>query len=85
MKAITIRELHAATGKWVRQAAVSGGLHVTERGRIVAKLVPASPVPTTPYFARRKLTAAFRRNARHLVGGQDSTRGISEDRDRTVS
>lgn len=85
MKAITIRELHAATGKWVRQAGRSGGLHVTERGRIVAKLVPAKPVPTTPYFARRQLTPAFRRHARLLTGGPDSTATISQDRDRAVS
>jgi antitoxin (DNA-binding transcriptional repressor) of toxin-antitoxin stability system len=85
MTAITIRELHAATGKWVRQAARSGGVHVTERGRVVAKLVPASADPVVPYFARRKLTPAFRRQARFLVGGTDSTALISAERDRAVS
>jgi hypothetical protein len=43
MKAISIRELHATTGKWVRRATALGELHVTERGRVVAKLVPAAP------------------------------------------
>lgn len=48
MTAISIRELHAATGKWVRQATLSGEVHVIERGRIVAKLVPAKAGPAAP-------------------------------------
>ena len=85
MKAITIRELHTSTGKWVRQAALSGELHVTERGRIVAKLMPAKALPATPYFAQRKLTPAYRKHARFLTGGQDATAMVSEDRDRPTS
>ncbi|MDO8539876.1 MAG: hypothetical protein Q7S40_05495 [Opitutaceae bacterium] len=85
MKTITIRELHAATGKWVRQATLSGEVHVTERGRIVAKLVPATAPPATPYFSRRKLTPAFRRHTRFFCGGKDATALVSEDRDRAVS
>jgi len=85
MRAITIRELHMATGKWVRQATLSGEVHVTERGRIVAKLMPAKPLPATPYFARRKLTPAYRKQARFLIGGQDATVMVSKERDRPVS
>jgi len=33
MKTITIRELHHATGRWVRRA-VAGEVYVTERGRV---------------------------------------------------
>lgn len=79
MKTITIRQLHDETGKWVRRAAALGELQVTERGRPVAKLVPATPVPTIPYFARRKLLPAFK--AARLSGGSDSTAGISQERD----
>ena len=84
MKSISIRELHAATGKWVRRAA-AGEVLVTERGRLVAKIVPAAPVPAEPYFARRKFTRAFLARRRHFRGGTDSTQIISEDRDREIS
>jgi antitoxin (DNA-binding transcriptional repressor) of toxin-antitoxin stability system len=79
MKTITIRQLHDETGRWIRQAVVQGELQVTERGKIVAKLVPASSPPAVPYFARRKLLPSFR--SAKLSGGSDSTRGISTERD----
>jgi antitoxin (DNA-binding transcriptional repressor) of toxin-antitoxin stability system len=84
MKTITIRELHSATGKWVRQAKVLGEVQVTERGRIIAKIVPATAVPERPYFSRRKLTRAFRTANPRLSGGTDSTQIIAEDRDRAI-
>ena len=79
MKSITIRQLHDETGRWVRRAAALGELHVTERGRPVAKLVPATATPTTPYFSRRVLLPAFK--ATQSQGGTDSTAGISAERD----
>lgn len=79
MKSITIRQLHDETGRWVRRAAALGELHVTERGRPVAKLVPATITPTTPYFSRRSLLPAFQ--AAKLSGGTDATTGISIERD----
>lgn len=85
MKAISIRELHAATGKWVRRATVLGELHVTERGRVIAKIVPARAAPKQPFFARPRFTRAFLAHRRSLRGGTDSTQIISEDRDRSVA
>lgn len=85
MTAISIRELHAATGRWVRRAAIEGEVHVTERGRIVAKLVPVQAQPAVPFFARRKLTPAYRKQARFLTGGTDLTAIVSAERDRVVS
>lgn len=79
MKSITIRQLHDETGRWIRRAIAQGELHVTERGTVVAKLVPASAAHATPYFARRKLLPAFK--AAKLSGGADSTTGISIERD----
>ena len=38
MKAITIRDLHLDTGRWVRRAAAGSALVVTDRGRPVATL-----------------------------------------------
>ena len=83
MKTITIRELHQATGRWVRRAS-AGEVYVTERGRLVAKIVPASPLPATPFFANPTYTRAYRAQRKHLRGGADSTRTISEERDRDV-
>ena len=83
MKTITIRELHQATGRWVRQAQ-AGEVYVTDRGQLIAKLVPASPVPAKPYFAHPKFTRAFLAQRKHLRGGTDSTETISQERDREI-
>ena len=84
MKTITIRELHQATGRWVRRAS-AGEIHVTERGRLVAKIVAATPLPAKPFFANPKFTRAFLAQRKHLQGGTDSTQMISQERDREVS
>jgi antitoxin (DNA-binding transcriptional repressor) of toxin-antitoxin stability system len=83
MKTISIRELHEATGRWVRRAQ-AGEVYVTERGRLVAKIVPALPLPAKPYFANPKFTPAFRAQRKYLRGGTDSTDMISEERDHQV-
>jgi antitoxin (DNA-binding transcriptional repressor) of toxin-antitoxin stability system len=81
MKTISIRELHHDTGEWIRKAAKVGEIHVTERGKTIARIPPQASTPEIPYFARRKLNPAFRRIMHRLSGGTDSTRIISEDRD----
>jgi hypothetical protein len=48
------------------------------------KIVPQAAAPGVPYFAQRKLNPSFRRIMHKLKGGTDSTRIISEDRDRPV-
>lgn len=83
MKTITIRELHEATGRWVRRAR-AGEVYVTERGRLVAKIVGASPRPAKPYFSSPRFTKAFLAQRKYLRGGTDSTKTISEERDRPV-
>ena len=83
MKTITIRELHQATGRWVRQAQ-SGEVYVTERGQLIAKIVPAAPLPPKPFFANPKFTRAFLTQRKHLRGGTDSTETISQERDREI-
>ena len=86
MKTITIRELHEKTGEYIRKAAEAGEIFVTDRGKPIARIVPEHDQPQTPYFARRKMTPAFRRLAKSgkLRGGADSTRIVSEDRDRPI-
>jgi antitoxin (DNA-binding transcriptional repressor) of toxin-antitoxin stability system len=46
MKNITIRELHLATGRWVRHAATKGAVVITDRGSRVAALLPIEAVAT---------------------------------------
>ena len=82
MKSITLRELHEATGKWVRRAAALGALQVTERGRPVPRIIPEKARPSLPYFGRRALVPAFRRVLPSLQRGADSTLGIAEGRER---
>jgi len=83
MKMISIRELHARTGRWVRQAARHGQILVTDRGRTVAKIVPETEPDQAPYFARRKFSPAFQKlvASGKLSRGTDSTLIISQDRD----
>jgi prevent-host-death family protein len=84
MKTISIRELHEKTGEYIRQAAETGEIFVTDRGKTVARIVPEHTEAKTPYFARRKLTPQFRKLMKggKLRGGTDATRIVSEDRDR---
>jgi antitoxin (DNA-binding transcriptional repressor) of toxin-antitoxin stability system len=83
MKTISIRELHEKTGEWVRNAAKYGEVAVTDRGRTIARIVPQEEEVEIPYFARRKMSPAFRKllESGKLGRGTDSTQLISEDRD----
>jgi prevent-host-death family protein len=54
MKTITIRELHARTGKLVREASRHGQILVTDKGMTIAKIMPVVEREQVPYFARRK-------------------------------
>ena len=83
MKTITIRQLHEATGRWVRRAA-EGEIHVTERGRLIAKILPAKAALEKVFFANPKYTRAYLAQRKNLQGGTDSTRIISEERNRQV-
>jgi antitoxin (DNA-binding transcriptional repressor) of toxin-antitoxin stability system len=86
MKRITIRELHARTGRLIRLAAEHGEILVTDHGKAVAKILPHVEEKTTPYFSRRKQTPAFRKLAASdkLQTSRDTTQLISEDREDRV-
>jgi antitoxin (DNA-binding transcriptional repressor) of toxin-antitoxin stability system len=73
MPTISIKQLHAATGKWVR-AARHEPVHVTDRGKLTAVLTaqPLNPKPSHDLAARFKWMP--------VIGG-DSTAGISAERD----
>jgi len=87
MKTISIRALHEKTGEWIRQAGTYGEIIVTDRGRAIAKIQPQADLRDIPYFARRRMSQAFRRLMQRgkLRGGTDSTQVVSEDRDRRTS
>jgi prevent-host-death family protein len=67
MKTITIRELREQTGRWVRQAS-AGEVYVSERGRLIAKIVPAQPLPSKPFFANPRFTRAYLAHCKSLRG-----------------
>jgi antitoxin (DNA-binding transcriptional repressor) of toxin-antitoxin stability system len=83
---ISIRELHARTGHYVRRAAISPVV-VMDNGRPVAELRSLSGHPATPRtksepkWKKRVLLPGYAAIMDTPVGG-DSTVGISEDRDR---
>ena len=85
MKTISIRELHARTGKWVRQVAEQGQILVTDNGRTVVKMIPETAPLAIPYFARRLFISQKMKRCIETGelgrGGTDVTVGISEDRE----
>lgn len=83
MKTVTLRELHARTGEWVREASRCGQIVVTDNGRPIARIVPETEGNETPYFAERKPSKAFRAldESGRTGLGPDVTRIISEDRE----
>ena len=82
MKTISIRELHAKTGAWVRKAAEIGAITVTERGRPVARLEAVPEGRAANPFRARRLRPGYARLRGKLGEGTDSTAIVSEDRDR---
>jgi len=82
MKTISLRELHAATGAWVRRAMRLGTITITDRGKPIAKLTPITSQPRANLFLTRKLRPGYARLLGKLGGGSDSTAIVSEDRDR---
>ncbi len=77
MKTITIRELHMATGHWVRHAAAKGALVITDRGNRVAALLPIEAAAAGKGLPDRE--AKIRRRRRIPV---DSAVYVSEMRGR---
>jgi prevent-host-death family protein len=79
MKKISIRDLHLKTGEWVRRAASGDRLVVTDRGRPIASLSEFREDDFGTPYSERRILPEF--DALEVVSG-DSTRYVSEDRDR---
>jgi antitoxin (DNA-binding transcriptional repressor) of toxin-antitoxin stability system len=80
MKTVSIRELHEATGAWVRKAARLGALTVTDRGKAVARITAVGEEPRENPFRARKLRPGYARLRGKLGGGTDSTQILAGDR-----
>lgn len=81
MTTISIKELHGRTGHWLRRVSEEGELIVTDRGRPIARLLPAlEPAKTNP-FLRRRLMPGVARLMERPIGGPSSSEIISDGRD----
>ena len=83
---VSVRELHARTGHYVRKAAARQRVIVTDNGEAIAELVPLVPRSSEPFFSRRHLRPAFKKmldqgKLRPRPQDRDITDLISEDRD----
>ena len=78
MKAISIRELHLETGRWVRRAASGGPIVVTDRGRRVAALQPFDATTTGRPLPDRE--AVIRKRSRVPVDSATYQAALREDR-----
>jgi prevent-host-death family protein len=83
MKTISIRELHARTGAWVRRAVELGAITVTERGKPLVRLEAVADAKSANPFRDRQLRPGYARLRGKLGRGTDSTTIVSEDRGRT--
>ena len=77
MRTITIRELHLQTGRWVRHAATTEAVVITDRGHRVAALLPADAAT-----AGRSLPDRETKIRRRTPIPVDSGIYVSEMRDR---
>ena len=80
MTTVSIRELHARTGHFVRAASLRDRIVVTDRGVPVAELNPCRVENAADRWKRRRILPEYARIMNKPMGG-DSTLGISADRD----
>ena len=82
---ISIRDLHARTGHFVRKAAEMPVI-VTDNGKPVAEIsgaaAPRDNKAKRPTWARRPLSASYAKLATKPVGGTDSADMVAEERSR---
>ncbi len=81
MKTISLRELHNNTGKWMRRVSQEEEIAVTDRGVVIATVIPPKKVRHKKnIWANRKLVPGYAEYLRNGKMGTDSTPDISEDR-----
>ena len=77
MTTITIKELHARTGEWVRKAGQTGEITVTDRGHPIAVIQPvpvsaATLTPTVNPGLNRKMSAEGEALQNRMMENADS-------------
>ncbi len=83
---VSVRELHARTGHYIRKAATHQRVIVTDHGKAVAEIQPLlreGGAEDNP-FKRRVFLPGFAKLMNRPIGGTDSAQIISEDRDREI-
>jgi len=83
---VSVRELHARTGHYVRKAAGKQRVIVTDHGKPIAELAPLSVRESRPFFSQRKLRSDFQKlsaagKLRPPAGARDITDLISDERE----
>lgn len=81
MTTISIKELHGRTGHWLRRVNEEREVIVTERGRPIARLLPATQAAKTNPFLRRRLLPGVAPLIDRPLGGPTSTEIVSNGRD----
>ena len=82
MRKASIRELHIHTSKLVSEAAGGGTIVIERRGEPVAELRPLSSLPRIAAAKKARIFASMRKVWARVPEVRDSTRIISEDRNR---
>ena len=87
IKRVSMGELSKKTAEVVRSVAPHREILVTERGRIIAKIVYQDGSTGVPYFARRKPSTEFTKldKSGKTGHGVDATRSISQDREERLT
>lgn len=83
MKTVAIEELDAKTSRWLREARQHHQVIVTDQGKPMLAVVASSGTDSRKSgFANRRLLPEYKAFFGQLGRSPDSTRLISEDRDR---
>lgn len=78
----SVRELHIHTSRLVREAAEGDIIVIERRGEPVAELRPLTSEKRISAKEKARIIAEMRRFRASMPKGTDSTKWISEDRDR---
>ncbi|MDD2707470.1 MAG: type II toxin-antitoxin system prevent-host-death family antitoxin [Verrucomicrobiae bacterium] len=82
---VSVRELHAHTGRYIRKAAARQRVIVTDHGKAVAEINPLMSIADQSNnnpFKRRMILPEYATVMNKSIGGTDSALIVSEGRDR---
>jgi antitoxin (DNA-binding transcriptional repressor) of toxin-antitoxin stability system len=82
MRKTSVRELHIHTSALIREAEQGGTIVIERRGEPVAELRPIGPQQGITAEQKAKIFARMEKIWARMPQGPDSTKYVSEDRDR---